>query len=378
MPLTPFCVRVETADDLEFYVNTTLATLLSDRIFGIEIDQSKPAPYYTKNIFCAFSYTTGAPVIPTPFVLKTFTANTEAEVLDLLNQYIAANPAYFFSEVIFFYRPLTPDPNLGVSAAIFYNVTAAAGANWGGGASSTPGGVAGGDLYGNYPNPNVGGLRGTPISATPPASGQALTYDSASNQYVPYSDQYFISGAAAQASAPHINGTFIIIYPGSPSSEAGTWQVTANQGAAFPADYTKVSDATNTASEVGIVDVGNYYTSTNVEGALQEIGSGLIAGTTVPLIIGVTPVDALPIATCLGVVWQVLLTNGTLRFTESISADHDNTNVNISEYGGVPGPGLGVLPVTFDAAIAFGILTLNATSIAAGWSCTIRRMAVLS
>jgi hypothetical protein len=141
MPLTPFCIRVATADDLEYEVNLALVTLLSNRIFGVAIDQSKPGPYFTKNIFCEFSYSTGDPAIPTPFRVRIFDANTEEEVLTLINQFVAANPAYFFSEVYFFYRTETPNPSLGVSAAIFYNVTLTAGSNWGGGAGggSTPG-----------------------------------------------------------------------------------------------------------------------------------------------------------------------------------------------------------------------------------------------
>lgn len=132
MALTPFCIRVETADDLEYYVNQRLAPLLSNKIFGVEIDQSKAAPYFSENIFCAFSYTTADPVIATPFIIKTFTAQGEAEVLILINQFIAANPTYFVSEAYFFYRTHTPNASAGVSAAIFYNVTFSAKQNWAG------------------------------------------------------------------------------------------------------------------------------------------------------------------------------------------------------------------------------------------------------
>ena len=42
-----------------------------------------------------------------------------------------------------------------------------------------PNGTATGDLYGSFPSPNVGKLRGTAISATAPTDGQVMTYATA-------------------------------------------------------------------------------------------------------------------------------------------------------------------------------------------------------
>lgn len=52
------------------------------------------------------------------------------------------------------------------------------------GGGGPPSGPASGDLGASYPNPTVVGLRGVPVSATPPSDGQVLTYDAGSGQLV--------------------------------------------------------------------------------------------------------------------------------------------------------------------------------------------------
>lgn len=83
--------------------------------------------------------------------------------------------------------------------------------------------------------------------------------------------------AAIADTANLVNGQYVFIAGGAdvggdPNDDRGVWYVNANQGAAR-ADYTKVLDITNKASELVIEDAGDFFAATDAEAALQEIGT---------------------------------------------------------------------------------------------------------
>jgi len=237
--------------------------------------------------------------------------------------------------------------------------------------------AVGGDLAGVASGASVIGLRGVPLSGVPLVSGQTYVFDSISGQLVPaYLARYFATGAAAQAAAPHIVGTFVIIYPGATPTEAGTYEVTANGGAAFPADYTKVSDHTDTAAEVGVIDADGNFVPTDVEEVLAALATGLVVPKTGALLITNNVIDFFQVASYKAAKYIVTLSNGTQRYQSTIDVASDGTTCTVTESDVEVGPGVTTVPVSFDADVASGNVRLLAIASQVGWSYSVRRLAL--
>jgi hypothetical protein len=243
--------------------------------------------------------------------------------------------------------------------------------------------AAAGDLSGTWPNITVVGVEGKPILAAPTVGGSRLTYNVTTGQLNWIAQLVYTSlalAAAAQGASGQIIGQQVIIYGSAGGAEDGTYSITAITGTI--ADYTKISDATNTAAEVAIVDAGNYYSSTNVEGALQELGPKT-STVTVPLVNGVATTAASVLVDAIGrTLWTICLYNTTgVRENWFISASHngysgaDATGTpNYTIYGPGPDASGHIIEVDLNGVGVAQVMRLRITAAAVNWSVDINTL----
>lgn len=366
MSVVPVALLASDAEDLEFRLNTALAPLTHDAIFGVEIDQTdrtNNASYFSRTMYAAFSYdSAGAAPLLSPFQAKVIASSTDAQAILLIKQFIAANPTYFFSQVFVTFSPRNPNPDQAVIAVIFYNVDgAAAEINWRGGAGGSPVGPVGGDLSGTLPNPTVVGIQNTPVAAGPFPGGGQLTYDATTSSFKWYVIQVYTSLAlAAAAQANQIVGQSIIVYTNPTTPANGTYTLTVKTGNIT--DYTKISDVTDVASEVALDAPISPLLASNVFQALQEIVAATInpqfSGTVLPS--SVTTIATVPIASVADVDWQVVLQIGSVRYIEKLHYTHDGVNP-FGTSDGIAGTAL-PFPATLSVTLSGGNLNLVCTN----------------
>ena len=125
--------------------------------------------------------------------------------------------------------------------------------------SRAPNGTATGDLYGSFPSPNVGKLRGTTISATSPTDGQVLTYVSGTTSWTPttIAASGDLSGNYPAPSVVKLRGNALAVATPT-NGQVLTWVSSTSSWTPAGAPAAAISYATNTAAATVSVSTTGY------------------------------------------------------------------------------------------------------------------------
>lgn len=158
-----------------------------------------------------------------------------------------------------------------------------------------PGGPAGGDLSGDYPDPIVVGIQTIPVSATAPTIGQVLQYNGA--QYIPVTpssvgvlagDVTGLSTANTVEKIRNINVTagtptdgYVLTYV----SGATSWQAKPSAGSGFTAG----GDLSGSSVSQNVIALHSLTTSINVGSATAPTSGQVLTATNSTTATWVTP-----------------------------------------------------------------------------------------
>jgi len=350
-------------------VNAALAPLTAKSFLQVDITATEQGRRENQVLGILFGYDDSVATITAPFVLSTYTGRTLAEAQAAAQTYRASTPGSYHAPPYAYYINVVSPAIKPWIVFQFSSTDATAGTNWRVAGGGAPAGVAGGDLSGNYPNPTVAKIRGKAVPV-PTVGGTTLVYDITTDALVWYSVQTYSSlAAAAAAQTNQVIGQQVIIYGSAGGAEDGTYVLTAKTGVA--GNYTKVSDATTTAAEVGVVDAGGYFAGVNVETVLQEIGAGLSGTLTATPPAAATAIDAVAVATYRECRWFVTLQKGIVCRSSTVVANHDGTTPYFNEFDIVLTPG--TIDIAMSVDISGGNMRLVATPSTVGWTVKYRR-----
>lgn len=364
-----------TLTELETNFNTLFSTLLSNSVLGIRASGGDLQRTQGKELAVYTRFDDAGTVISNPYKIGVFGGKTASEAQTAAQAFITANPTFFFGDILPYYLVSETLTERYVTVLVYNEDATEGAANYRVGQGAN--GPAGGDLSGFYPGPTVVGIQGVSIPSAPVTGGGKLTYDVTSNTLLFINMLTFTSlaaAAAAQGATGQIVGQTITIFNDPAGPDDGTYIITAITGAV--GDYTKISDATNTAAEISIVDAGGFYTSTDVEDALQEVGGGQAGNLQTAGIAAATVVDSVPFASFQSIFWSITVTRTDVanqRLSQLVMVTHDSTSAFPVFFG------TSIVPaaagnVAISSAISGANIELTVTPSVGTWTADIKRM----